>query len=194
LNINIVIPQIRTLATVFSGNVAGAAGYANAVADQVYLPLPAAYVVPGDEAGGENQSATGLVQSVEERIAVIVILQTLNVSGAEDLSDRRAQAAANSLHEIRASLFRAILNWRPDFDVNPATNNEARGFRYVGGQLLDFDRARYFYQFDFALDTLITDDDGWRVPSDPLIDIHGTVTTDLGAPPLEFDVTFPPPA
>lgn len=190
MNINLVIPQLRTLATIFNNNIAGAAAYANAVADQVFLPLPCAYVVPGDEEAGENGSMTGLRQEVTERIGIIVILQTLNVGGVEDITDRRAQAASAYLHTIRASIFRAVLNWRPDWSADPSTSNDNRGFRYAGGHLLDFDRGRFFYQFDFALDTLITDADGWQQSFDDLIDVQGTITNN-GTPPIVFDQTLP---
>lgn len=180
-DINTVATQIKALCPIFGNSVAGAAGYANAVEDQVWLPLPAAYVIQLGQDAEENSSMTGLNQVVRERIGVIVVMETLKVGGAPlDLADRRGQAAAAYIDTIKYALFRAVLNWRPDWDpANPALNREARGFYFVGAdspQEGAFDRARFFYQFVFGLDTTITDLDGWQLPSVGLIEVQGTIT------------------
>lgn len=189
MNIDIVAAQLRANAPLFEGNVAGAARYADAVADQVFLPLPAAYVVPGDDDAGENTSMNGLYQVVTQHVGVIVVLETLKVGATRDLADRRGQAASAYLMTVRGAVFRALLNWRPDWDPeNPDTNIEARGLAYAGSELLEFDRARFFYQFNFSLETLITDADGWQQPSTPLIGVQGAITTMAD---LQFGVTLP---
>ena len=194
MNINQVAAQIKALVPLFGNAVAGAAGYANGVADQAWLPLPAAYVIQLDQDADENSSMAGLQQIVHERIGVIVVLETAMVGGApQDLADRRGQAATAYIDTIKYALFRAILNWRPDWDLtNPPTDREGRGIYFVSAGFPSegaFDRARYFYQFVFGLDTTITDLDGWQQPFDPLIDIQGTTTNGPdGALLANFDV------
>lgn len=170
MDIEKVIFQLRESAPLFGGNVAGAAAYANAVDSQGWLPQPAAYVIPLDDDAENNTQETGFYQLVTERIGVIVDFY----NGA----DRRGQTASEQLLAVRYAIYRAILNWRPDFDplkpFNPQ-NREARGIFYVGGRLLDFDRARLFYQFEFGLETTLTELDGWQQPSAALTDIRITV-------------------
>lgn len=178
MNLNAVAAQVRALCPIFVNNVAGAAGYANGVADQVWLPLPAAYVVPLDQDAEENVSQVGLDQIVHERFGIIVVLETLRIDGFVDTADRRGQAAAGYLDTVKFALFKAVLNWRPDFPPADATRM-SRGIYFIGAGFPEgtaFDRARFFYQFTFGLDTLITDADGWQQPSDPLVEVQGTIT------------------
>lgn len=191
MDIDTIAAQIRTLVPLFNGNVAGAAAYANGVADQTWLPLPAAYVIQLDQDADDNTSMTGLQQIVHERIGVIVVMETLKVGGALDLADRRGQAATAYIDTVKYAIFRAILNWRPDWDLtNPPTNREGRGLSFIGAGFPEagaFDRARYFYQLTFGLATTITELDGWQQPSEPLIDIQGTITN---ADPLSSGATL----
>ncbi len=193
MNIEQIIAQLRTVATIFGNNVAGAAAYANGVQDQSWLPYPAAYVVPADQDAAENTSTNGLNQIVHERFAVIVVLQTAMVDTVIDYADRRGQAAAAYLDVIKYSIFQSILNWRPDFP-GPGLR-ESRGIYFAGAGFPEsqgFDRGRFFYQFSFALDTMITDIDGWQQPTTPLVQIQGTI--EPPGPLATFEVPFPPPA
>ncbi len=198
MNINQVAAQIKRLAPLFGESVAGAAAYANGVQDQVWLPLPAAYVIQLDQDAEDNSSMSGLQQIVHERVGVIVVVETLKVGGApQDLADRRGQAATAYIDTIKYALFRAILNWRPDWDLtNPPNNREGRGLYFISAGFPQdgaFDRARYFYQFIFGLDTTISDLDGWQEPSDPLIGVEGTITNGDGGGTLAlFDVKLEP--
>lgn len=198
MNIDQVAAQIKTLAPLFGNSVAGAAAYANGVQDQVWLPLPACYVIQLDQDAEDNSSLNGLQQIVHERVGVIVVLDTLKVGGsAQDLADRRGQAATAYIDTVKYAIFRAILNWRPDWDLtNPPMNREGRGIYFVGANFPEagaFDRARFFYQFVFGLDTTITDRDGWQEPSDPLISIQGTITNGPGGADLAtFGVSLTP--
>jgi len=175
VQIDLVIAQLKARAPIFAGNVAGAAEYENAVKDQTWLKLPAAYVVPLDMDAGENQLQTGLIQVVTERVGVIVVM--------DNRADRRGQGAAVGTYQTQAAIFRAILNWRPDSSGdNPGAqtgnwqaDHESRGFTFAGGFLRGWDLARLFYEFDFALDVTITDDDGWQPEAVPLTDIAMTI-------------------
>ncbi len=197
MNINVIIAQLRSLAPIFGGNVAGAAGYAYGVSDQVWLPLPAAYVVHLGEDAEPNNSMTDSWQIIHEKIGVICVLDTTLVGGVTDLADRRGQAASAYVDTVRAAIWRAILNWRPDWDpANPAANRETRGIYYAGAQFPaegSFDRARFFYQFEFGLDTTVTGADGWQPPYDDLVSITGTIPgASPVSNPVKFGVQFPP--
>jgi hypothetical protein len=179
MNIDALITQLRQYATIFNGNVAGASGYANGVSDQTWLPLPAAYVIPAEEDAEPNESMTGTYQIVHERASVIVVFPTFSAGGSVDFADRRGQAAAAQLRSIRASIFKALLNWQPDPDgIDTTEKIEGRGIYYLGGRFPTegaFDRARFFYQFTFGLDTTITDDDGWNPTGTPLTEVQATI-------------------
>lgn len=188
MNIDAIAAQIRSVATVFGGDVAGAGAYANGVADQTWLPLPAAYVIPGEEDAEPNESMTGDYQVVHERVSVIVVLATMSAGGSLDAADRRGQAASAEIEVLRAAIFKAILNWRPNEDGSDAvTSPSTRGIYYLGGGYPAegaFDRARFFFRFDFGLDTTITDDDGWRPSGVPLTKVQGTFTDQISGETL----------
>jgi len=180
MNIDTVINQIKANAPLFAGNVAGAADFAMA-RDQVWLKPPAAYVVPLDDDGSENRKKTGLYQDVTETVMVMVQL--------DNSLDRRGQAAASvAVSDVKAALFGAMLNWRPP-DLNCA-----QGFRYARGGLVgDPDRARLFWQFDFSIDVVVTDADGFQLAARPLTTIQGTVPDASGGPSLVFAAAIPQP-
>ena len=161
MNIDAVIQQLKTYAPIFGERVAGIAEYELAK-DQIWLQTPAAYVMPLDDEATPNRNLTGLNQVVTETVAVIVDL--------DNSADRRGQAAStDALLPVRTAVFAAILNWRPD------SENAARGFAYARGGLIASDRARLRWQFDFAIENIITSDDGFQLPSAPLTDIVGTI-------------------
>lgn len=157
-----IITQLRTYATVFthtgsdgvvSPQVAGANKWAEAV-DDVWLAQPAAYVVPLSQDASSNTLLDGLQQVVTESVAVIV-----DFDNRVDGIDRRGQTVAETFDTIRASVFKALLNWRPDPD------RYARGFAYVSGEPIEpFNKRRLTYQFTFAIEATITEQDGWQDP------------------------------
>lgn len=55
------------------------------------------------------------------------------------------------VHDVRRMLFKALLGWNPDERGNPIT--------YEGGTLLDLNRHELIYQFDFTVETELTEDD-----------------------------------
>jgi hypothetical protein len=52
---------------------------------------------------------------------------------------------------------------------------DGRGMSFDGGRFLDLDRARVFYQWEFGVNWMITDEDGFQPPSFPL----STIEVDL---------------
>jgi len=183
MNLSVVIAQLRNVATFFNQNVAGAAAFANGVEDHVWLPLPAAYVVPVESAATENEEETGLYQIVSRRFKVIVV-----VDNAISAADRRGQAAVEAQDSIEPAIFSALLNWRPD------PTRSTKGIYKVSDGLVDFDRARLFYEYEFGLDETITDADGWQLPSVPLIGVEGTiVTNNVTIMPINVTLPISPP-
>ncbi len=177
MNIDDVITQLRANCPLLGPRVAGAADYATGIATgSAWLATPAAYVIPLDDDAGDNDALNGLRQTVTERIGVVVNWATI---------DRRGQTPAGDLSPARTQIFAALLNWKP------AGANAARGMAYAGGSMLDFDRARLFYQFDFTLETMITDADGWQYPDTALTGIDATSTQPTGTPVAQIDVTLP---
>lgn len=153
MNLQAVIEQIKANCPLFGGRVAGAAEFA-ASKDQVWMDLPACYVIPLEESAGENTISNALRQLITEQVGVVVEF--------DNRADRRGQSVAETFEDMKAGIFAAVLNWRLD------PQRAARGLEYAGSRLLDFDRARLFYQWDFSLTSLITDKDGWQVPAEPL--------------------------
>ena len=138
---------MRTYCPSFAGRVAGAARF-KMMEEAANMPLPAAYVIPLDDNPGERMSLNDVRQPIIESFAVIVALS--------NVPDERGQAAVNSAHDaIRAEIWRALLRFQPD----PVTY---RGIEYQGGNLLDLDRSRLWYQFDFGAYMEIGPDDGWQ--------------------------------
>lgn len=165
--IDSVIDQIKAHCPLFAGNVAGAAAYANGVVDQVWLPLPSAYVVPAGDTASENMTLNGTYQLVTEHIHVYVVLS--NVTAVQQLQDRRGQTILPTVDAARTQLYGVLLNWRPEFDMpDPAGNRETRGFTYEGGALEEMDRARLIWRFEFGCVATITDADAWQLVGPPL--------------------------
>lgn len=175
MDLNAAIMQLRKYAPMFGGDpitgeggrVAGAADFAQAIEDQAWMALPAAYVIPLDEDTDENPPGPGLDQHISERMGVIVEM--------DNTADRRGQASASQFAPIRTAVFAALLNWR----IDPIM--AAQGLAYGGGRLLQFDRARLFYQWEFVLHRLLTDADGWQEPILDFAEIDVRVRDD-GAP------------
>lgn len=185
MNVDAVIMRLRDLCPVFEQRVAGAADFADGLETTANLALPAAYVYRLDDEATprDTGSQTGLFQVVTERIGVVVAIDNKVASGG----DRRGQAAAAQVDTMRAMLFLALLNWQV-----PDLPGLERAMYYGGGRLLDFDRARLWWQFEFMIDVRITDSDGVLLDADPLreIDLERT-DPDTGAPKGDgFRISF----
>lgn len=166
MNLSAIISQLKANATIFGGRVAGAGELAIADEQRAWLATPCAYVCPVEEAAGDNEVANGLYQRVTEKFCVLICL--------DNASDRRSQTSVSNLPQVRAAIFGAILNWRLEPEVSP------RGIEYVGGSRNDSDRARFWFEYQFSHETLITDADGWQEPRSPLIEIDVAVQDTAG--------------
>lgn len=134
MQLDLIIQELRARCPSFAGRVAGAAEF-KPLPEAAHLPLPAAYVLPMDDAPEQNRSQTGYLQTVRDGFAVVVALS--------NAADERGQAASyNAVHALRAEIFRGLLGWTPSADYGP--------IEYEGGGLLRLDRAVLYYQFEFA--------------------------------------------
>jgi hypothetical protein len=156
------ISQLRANAPIFAGRVAGAAEfYAGLKNYNTSLALPAAYVMPLGQEGGDNQAIGGdLIQIVRKSIGVAVELDAQ--------TDRRGQAPVMLFDQIEAQLFASVLN----MILQDSCPRMSRGVFFQGARYLDLDRARLFYQWEFGLDWQISTADGVQPQSVPLVSIE----------------------
>lgn len=161
------IDQLREACPEFEGRVAGAADFRAGLQDyNASLKAPAAYVIPLDQTSNGNQTMIGLVQVVQRTVGVVVEFDAR--------ADRRGQAPAMDYDRTQTLLCKALLNFGTPFFGRIANN---QGYWLSGGRMLDLDRARLFYQWEFTLDWQLDDcNDGWQPPSEDLVamdlDIH----------------------
>lgn len=174
-----VIEHLKGNVPLLGGRVAGSAQFTISMSGELRPEtFPAAYVVPLGEDAEPNDESNALYQTVTERIGVVVEF--------DNTGDRRGQGVTLLYQPMRAALFRALLNWRA---TDPA--HALRGFEAASGAILQIDRARVFYQWEFTLQSLVTDADGWQVAAPPLVEIRAN--SDTGAPQPAFTVTLPQP-
>ena len=164
MNLENVVAQIKAYLPAVGGRVSGAADYATGLETVVNMQLPAAFVFAINDDPAENENWPGLQQAVTERIGVVV--QFDNTTGS-DADARTGFAGIDQVYPMRAALFSALLSWLPPDQFGRA----ARGLAYGGGRIVHFDRARLFWQFEFTLETTITDADGFGPFGDPLTDV-----------------------
>lgn len=151
----------RTNAT-FSGRIAGAAEFA-ALSPDAKLAMPSAYVIPLDDSAQPNGSDNGYSQIVRDGFAVIVVLS----NDADELGN----SSVAQVQPIRNVLNAALLSWSPDSEHGP--------IEYEGGQLLDVDRARLYYQFEYASETEFTEADTWQAIENAALPAFGKLQMDV---------------
>jgi len=163
MKLSLVIAALRARCPMFAGNVAGAAEF-KSIPETGKMKLPAAYVVPTEDVTAEQKSLTDYWQNVTEGFAVVVVL--------DNTRDERGQAAGyDAVHDVRREIWKALLGWEPDEDAGPVA--------YSGGQLLDMDRGRLYYQFEFMLTREITEEDTRQQDDLKALDELKTVEIDV---------------
>lgn len=133
MNLDLVIAALRARCATFAGRIAGAAQYGR-LTETTNVAVPSAFVLPMDDDPGEQQSSSGYIQQITDRFAVVVMLS--------NATDERGQGSSYQLHAIRHEIWRALLGWTIEPGWFP--------IQYEGGSLLDLDRARLSYQFEFS--------------------------------------------
>lgn len=182
MNLASVVAQLKSQVAALGGRISGVADFATGLETVVNMPLPAAFVLAIEDDADGNEDWPGLRQSVTERIGVVVEFD--NTAGS-DADARTGFAGVDQVYPMRAALFSALLSWMPADQIGRI----ARGFSYGGGRLLSFDRARLFWQFEFTLDVLITDGDGFPLSGDSLIGASGTIQMPEGGIPVGITLT-----
>lgn len=110
--------------------------------------LPAAYVVRLDEdaeIAEASEYGNEYHQELTEHFGVVVFLGN---------ADKRGQAAADQLDDLRAELFKALCGWCPSECHDP--------IEYEGGTLQTLTRDRLIYFFEFKTTTTVTKEDTWQ--------------------------------
>jgi hypothetical protein len=173
-----IIEALRTRVPYFSNRIAGAAQFKQ-LQENAQLQVPFAFVIPADDTPGEQLSSNALRQNITDSFAVIVVLS--------NTADEKGQGSAKSVHQVRSLLWSALLGWSPTEDYD--------GIIYEGGQLLQLDRARMWYQFEFSAVTQIDDSYGWQGPALDALPHYdgGTINVDVIAPMADPNVSYPGP-
>jgi hypothetical protein len=176
------IEHLRAYCPPLAGKVAGAADFRLGLQNyNANLTLPAAFVIPLDQDSDGNQNLVGIWQVIRKTVGIVVEFDATK--------DRRGQDPTMSFDAMERALFAAMLNWAP---VECRTPN-GQGYVFAGGRFLDLDRARLFYQWEFALDFQIDDADGWQPESEPLreiwVNIHKAPLADHPDPAAVVRIT-----
>lgn len=164
MDITLVIAALKDRCTSFGGRVAGAAEYKR-IAEAAHLDVPSAYVIPMDDEAGENQTLNGYRQDITDVIAVIVVLS--------NTPDELGKGSITAVRAIRAELFKALAGWCPDVEHGRIV--------YEGGHLLDLDRSRLYYQFEFSAVTQISEADTWQGISNAALPAFTSIKIDVDA-------------
>lgn len=144
MNLDVIVAQLRQHVPAFASRVAGAAKF-DLLPEAANLVVPAAYVLPFNEQPQEMGSQNGYQQTVREGFAVVVALS--------NKADERGQKASGDLDTLRRAIFSALLAFQPaeDYDI----------VCFQGGQLLQLDRNRMYYQLEFYADYYLDPSDTW---------------------------------
>jgi hypothetical protein len=140
-----IVLKLRLQNTRFENRIGGAAELAAAMTYTLQKEM--AFVVQMAETTSANNYDAGINQVINERFAVIVALDN-----AISDKDKLGLTAYDTLFDIRAEIFHAILGWQmPDAESLVS---------YAGGRVVRVDRAYLWYQFEFLVSTRISDGDG----------------------------------
>lgn len=134
--------RLRSLTTIFSGRVGGAAEYV--YAKEHTLNNEMCFVIPLQESANENKYDSGINQIITEQFAVVVAIKN-----DVDYEDKTGFSAYNRLHTIRTELFSVFLGYDMGLIISPDEFTTNSLIYYKGGQLLDFDRSYLWYQYTF---------------------------------------------
>jgi len=140
-----VIAALRARCPVFQNRVSGAARF-KILPESSALAVPSAFVIPLDDAPEDPVAINSVRQIMKDSFAVIVAVS--------NRVDEKGQAGVLDIHAMRAEIWAALLGWSPSEDYS--------GVTYEGGNLLNLDRERLWYQFEFAAQLEIGPEDGWQ--------------------------------
>lgn len=149
MSISRFIMRAREACPLFGGRVAGAASYAAIESGRGLMKTPCLYFIPNSCEFGENESETGVYQSVTEVVSAIAVL--------DNTVDDRGQAnATTSYDDLLPALQRCFLGW---YVEGPAHDRKPCAF--VNAEHIGMDRALYHHEFAIAhLYYISSDTDG----------------------------------
>lgn len=178
MELELIIPALRSRCPSFINRVAGAAGF-KILPESAALAVPAAYVIPLDDSPEESRAQNSVRQPLTDSFAVIVAIG--------NTADEKGQSAAHTVNSMRAELWAALLGWRPAARYN--------GITYEGGTLLAIDRARLWYQFEFGAEMEIEPADGYQGTEIGLLPHFDGVTVEVDVidPIADPNVQYPGP-
>jgi len=168
-----IVLKLRAAETRFGDMIAGAAELAYALSGT--LTKEVAFVIPLTETAKANDLDSGISQKITERFGVIVALDN-----ASSDKDKTGLTAYDTLHDVRAEVFKAILGWQI-----PGTEDLVS---YGGGRTIGITRATFWYQFEFVTVTRIDDDDGVDVGVEALDDFNTVYAQWVLAPSAHLPV------
>ncbi len=145
MQLELIIPALRTRCSSFSNRIAGAAQF-KLLPETAALNVPCAYVIPLDDSPQESRAMNSVRQALTDSFAVIVAVS--------NVTDEKGQGSAHSIDSLRTELWAALLGWQPTARYD--------GITYEGGQLLSLDRARLWYQFEFGALMELEPSDGYQ--------------------------------
>lgn len=178
MDIDNIIAALRTRCPSFATRVAGAAQF-KMLPEAAAMAVPCAFVLPLDDSPDPPASPNMVRQYLEEGFAVVVAI--------DNTVDERGQAGSHTVQSLRAELWRALLGWQPTAQHN--------GIGYGGGHLLQVDRARLWFQFEFSAGFEIGPEDGWQegyvASLPPLTTV--SVQVDVIDPIADRNVQYPGP-
>lgn len=131
MKLSVIVAQLRAHCPAFAARVSAGIDW-DAVANSAKLNHPSAYVIAAGDEATKNDLQNGVRQNITDQFEVVVVLDT---------ADERGQEAADQLHDLRASLWKALVGWKPGGDYDP--------IEYDGGALIFINRARVVYRFSF---------------------------------------------
>lgn len=164
MDLLLIIAALKERCASFGGRVSGAAEYKR-IAESAKLDVPAAYVIPMDDDAGQVQSLNGYRQDISDSIAIVVAIS--------NVPDELGITSINTVRSIRAELIAALAGWCPDVEHERLT--------YEGGHLLDLDRSRLYYQFEFTALTQFSESDTWQGISNAALPAFTSTQTKVDA-------------
>lgn len=154
--------------------VAGAAELASAYKGT--LLEEAAFVIQLADDARPNDMDQGVNQRITERFGVVIALKN---DGSD--ADKLGLGAYDSIHNLRAQLFKALLGWQMEGMESLVS--------YRGGRLLSISRAWLWYQFEFEAYLRVDNDDG--VDMGDLADFDSVYADYILAPSVNLPSGYP---
>lgn len=142
MKIKLIIDRLKATCPIFLGRVSGAAALAQAVELAADWTVPAAFVVPLSETADQNELLGDFSsQWVAIRFGVAILVS--------NTSDEPGFTAAEAVVDAFAQIRAALVGWQP--------SETFQAIDYVSGELGEFDRARLFWELQFATYELISE-------------------------------------